>query len=81
MNFDGVSQKWSYAFPLEIIFVTPLNRWNPYKLEYMGTFHLKKGKTVMVNDRNGNYSVDKAHNGLNSKTYYYITPKEMFESD
>ena len=53
----------------------------PIQSRVQGNVHLKKGKTVMVNHRNGNYSVDKAHNGLNSKTYYYITPKEMFESD
>lgn len=74
------SQKWSYAFPLEIIFLTPLNRWNPYKLQYKGKFNSEEGKTVKENNRNGGYDVDTAFNGLNSKTYY-ITPKEMFESD
>ena len=74
------SQKWSYAFPLEIIFLTPLNRWNPYKLVYKGKFNSEEGKTVKENNRNGGYDVDTAFNGLNSKTYY-ITPKEMFESD
>ena len=39
-------QKWSYAFPLEIIYLTPLNQWNPYKLEYKGKFNSEEGKTV-----------------------------------
>ncbi|XP_028414209.1 uncharacterized protein LOC114537253 isoform X2 [Dendronephthya gigantea] len=74
------SQKWSYAFPLEIIYLTPLNRWNPYNLEYKGKFNSDEGKTVKEGIRNGGYEVDTAFNGLNSKNYY-ITPTEMFESD
>ena len=74
------SQKWSYAFPLEIIYLTPLNRWNPYKLVYKGKFNSEEGKTVKEGLRNGGYDVETAFNGLNSKTYY-ITPSEMFESD
>ena len=27
-----VKQKWTYAIPLEIIYLTPLSSWNPYKL-------------------------------------------------
>ena len=27
-----VSQQWSYAIPLEIIYLTPLSEWNPYNL-------------------------------------------------
>merc|ERR1719233_277660 len=25
---------WSYAFPLEIVWLTPLSKWNPYEIEY-----------------------------------------------
>ena len=74
------SQKWSYAFPLEIIYLTPLNRWNPYDLQYKGKFNSDEGKTVREGIRNGGYEEDTAFNGLNSKNYY-ITPTEMFESD
>ena len=73
-------QKWSYAFPLEIIYLTPLNQWNPYKLEYKGKFNSEEGKTVKEGIRNGGYDHDTAFNGLNSKTYY-TTPTEMFASD
>ncbi|KAI0230667.1 hypothetical protein LSAT2_019025, partial [Lamellibrachia satsuma] len=28
------NQKWTYAIPLEIAYMTPLLKWNPYNLEY-----------------------------------------------
>ena len=30
------SSRWSYAIPLEIIYLTPLYNWNPYDIEYAG---------------------------------------------
>ena len=33
-----VDQKWTYAIPLEIIYMTPLSSWNPYNLEYKGKY-------------------------------------------
>ena len=29
-------QKWTYAIPLEIIYMTPLYAWNPFNIEYKG---------------------------------------------
>jgi hypothetical protein len=28
------NQKWSYAIPLEVIYMTPLSKWNPYNIQY-----------------------------------------------
>lgn len=35
-NKEGntVETKVSYAIPMEIIYLTPLTNWNPYKIEY-----------------------------------------------
>ena len=29
-----IGQRWTYAIPLEVIYMTPLQTWNPYKLQY-----------------------------------------------
>lgn len=29
-------QRWTYAIPLEIIYLTPLHTWNPYNISYRG---------------------------------------------
>ncbi|XP_028411763.1 uncharacterized protein LOC114534508 [Dendronephthya gigantea] len=71
-------QKVSYAIPLEIIYLTPLNRWNPYNLSYKGDQRSDEGKTVTANKRDGGKTPLKAYDGINSKIYY-ITPNEFFE--
>ncbi|KAJ7378068.1 hypothetical protein OS493_024730 [Desmophyllum pertusum] len=73
----SVSQKFSYAIPLEIIFMTPLNRWNPFDLEYKGPDKEAYGKTVFEGGRNGGNTPDKAYNGTNSRKYYQ-TPSAFF---
>ena len=70
-------QKVSYAIPLEIIYMTPLNRWNPYNLTYKGQQRSDLGKTVTANGRNGGKTKAKAYNGVNSRIYY-VTPNEFF---
>ncbi|XP_032234276.2 uncharacterized protein LOC116616310 [Nematostella vectensis] len=74
----SVHQKWTYAIPLEIIYVTPLNRWNPYDIQYKGAANSDWGKTVVERGgRNGGQTPNKAYNGTNSRVYYQ-TPVEMF---
>ena len=46
-----VSQRFSYAIPLEVIYMTPLSRWNPYDIEYKGYANTRLGRTV----REGKY--------------------------
>ncbi|CAB4026790.1 Hypothetical predicted protein [Paramuricea clavata] len=70
-------QKVSYAIPLEIIYLTPLNNWNPHNLTYKGDERLDHGKTVTADGRNGGKTKTKAYDGVNSKIYY-ITPNRFF---
>ena len=73
----SITQKFSYAIPLEIIYLTPLNRWNPFDLEYKGSERTAYGKTVFQFGRYGGRTPDKAYNGTNSKKYYQ-TPSAFF---
>jgi len=73
----SVSQKFSYAIPLEIIYLTPLNRWNPFDIVYKGPINSPSGKTVYADGRNGGRTPQKAYNGTNSKKYYQ-TPSAFF---
>lgn len=73
-------QRWSYAIPLEIIYLTPLNSWNPFNIEYKGHYKSDEGKTVNVDTRRGGDTNDTAFNGSNSKIYYR-TPVEFFDGD
>ncbi len=69
-------EKWTWAIPLEIIFLTPLHKWNPLQLKYKGSFKSKEGRTVTANKRYGACNKDNtlgAMNGTNSKNYY-MTP-------
>ncbi|KAI0216103.1 hypothetical protein LSAT2_031841 [Lamellibrachia satsuma] len=71
-------QKWTYAIPLEIVYTTPLLKWNPYDLEYKGDAKSDLGRTVTKNGRSGSTKVPaKAYDGTNSKIYYR-TPSEFF---
>ena len=73
-------QRVSYAFPLEIVYMTPLSQWNPYKLEYKGSAWSTEGKTVTAGGRNGDASSkQKAFSGTNSIKYYQ-TPVEFFNA-
>ena len=75
-----VSQKFSYAIPLEIIYLTPLNRWNPFNIEYKGLADSPLGETVFADGRNGGRSTKTAYNGTNSKKYYH-TPSAFYSGE
>ncbi|XP_013381901.1 uncharacterized protein LOC106152737 [Lingula anatina] len=71
-------QRWSYAIPLFITYITPLSSWNPYGL----TIHTKLGyndRTVFTGGRNGGFTTAKAYNGT-SYNFYYTIPTEFFGS-
>ena len=70
-----LSQKWTYAIPLEIIYMTPLSKWNPYNLTYRGERGDTDFNTVTRGGRTGERS--SPFNGVNSKRYY-VTPAEFF---
>ena len=74
-----VEKRFSYAIPLEIIWLTPLNTWNPYGIDYKGEYSTGRGPTVYGVDstRNGGMDKESAYDGVNSKAYY-ITPHQFF---
>ncbi|GFR98455.1 hypothetical protein ElyMa_004502300 [Elysia marginata] len=66
---------FSYAIPLEIIYLTPLLTWNPYNLE------IKEGLDIVnQNGRNGSNSNRYAYDGVDSN-HYYLTPTEFFSGE
>jgi len=76
---DIIHQKWTWAIPLEIIYLTPLQKWNPLNIEYKGSSKSEHGKTVTANRRYGQCRKDEsgALNGTNSVTYFR-TPYAFF---
>ena len=62
---------------MEVIWLTPLNKWNPFDLEYKGPESDGLGKTVFLGGRYGGRTPDTAYNGTNSKKYY-LTPSAFF---
>ena len=76
-------QKWSYAIPLEVIYLTPLSKWNPYDIAYHGTHgYPDRARTIINKDkRNGKCTEDhrRALNGTSSQVYYR-TPVEFFDA-
>eukprot|EP00795_Rhopilema_esculentum_P001345 gene1345-15745_t len=76
-----VTHRYSYAIPLEMIYLTPLTSWNFYNLTYRGSARGAEGKKVTEGGRNGDCKDPAKHwNGLNSKTYY-MTPKAFFSGE
>ncbi|CAH1780052.1 unnamed protein product [Owenia fusiformis] len=79
-------QRWTYAIPLEVIYLTPLYNWNPYDLEYKGEANRPLGRTVNMpavkggQMRNGGLTKQTAYNGINSRVYYK-TPAEFFNGN
>ena len=73
-------QKWSYAIPLELIYMTPLYKWNPFNLKHHGDQN--KDNLKIINGggkRNGdcNGGAAKAFNGINSRLFYQ-TPASFY---
>ena len=66
--------RYTYAVPLEIIWLTPLSKWNPYNL-YMHEYRHRSD--VSKNGRNGGFDNTHAYNGT-SLNAYYLTPAEFF---
>ena len=70
--------RWTYAVPLEVVYMTPLSRWNPHKIVYKGHELSKLGITVHKG-RNGGLSLKKAFNGSNTK-WYCLTPANFYSN-
>ena len=72
---DKYNQSWSYAFPMEIIYLTPLAKWNPYNIEFYGWASEEKAKRVTADGRDGTF--ENPFDGTNSKNFYR-TPSDFF---
>ncbi|KAK3582047.1 hypothetical protein CHS0354_025653 [Potamilus streckersoni] len=72
---DTYRKRVTYAIPLEIIWMTPLQLWNPYDLEMRKE---DPHKIATQGGRNGGFTADTAYNG-SSLSIYYLTPAEFFE--
>jgi len=72
-ELDGYTEeKWTWAIPLELIYLTPLGSWNPYGLT------LNSGDTFAdANGRNGGFTFATAFNGSNNRVFYR-TPEAFF---
>jgi hypothetical protein len=71
-------QKWTYAIPLEIVYLTPLSRWNPYNIAYHGSFDGDAAKTVTDNSRNGSKAAP--YDGTHSRLFYR-TPAAFYADE
>ena len=80
-NCSVLKQRWMYAIPLEIIYLTPLLQWNPHNVKYKGDQATSLGKTVMANGRSGaTTDPSKAFDGTNTRKFFH-TPIEFFAGD
>jgi hypothetical protein len=72
-DLDGyVEEKWTWAIPIELIYLTPLGSWNPYGLS------MASGNDYAdANGRDGGFTAATAFNGSNSRVFYR-TPEEFF---
>jgi hypothetical protein len=68
---EDTKQKWSYAIPCEILFMTPLMSWDPYKLPNKGcsvAFGRRAGETPRI------CSASAPYNGACDVQAFYMTP-------
>ncbi|XP_067932658.1 uncharacterized protein [Watersipora subatra] len=69
----------SYAIPLEIVYLNPLQSWNPYDFKlHEADLTPQNWGTNMTYKRTGESSIEKAIHG-NSNIYYYRTPRTFFD--
>ncbi len=72
------TSRWSYAIPLELVWLTPLRTWNPYNLQYHGDNKKVPGwEEVTAGGRNGGFTPETAFNGTRHNVFF-ITPAEFF---
>ena len=75
MECHHYEARYTYAIPLELIWLSPLYRWNPYNLHYWtGKYY----HTPEHGGRNGGLTANKAYNGTSSGKFTF-TPVEFFK--
>ena len=65
----------SYAVPFEVVYTTPLSRWNPH-----GIVFTNRSREVTANGRDGGFDNTTAFDG-SSETNYYMTPCEFYTGE
>ena len=77
---DECQQRWSFALPLEIVYLTPLHRWNPLNIVHHGDARTPEGQRVSAGGRRGGRTQDRAYDGTNSAKFYH-TPASFFNKN
>jgi hypothetical protein len=70
------SARYTYALPLEVVYTTPLNSWNPYDV----ALDVPSNTRTRNHTAYGYLNETGAYNGTHHKGYYYLTPSEFFSS-
>merc|ERR1712156_1304811 len=70
-------QKWTYAVPVEVVYLTPLENWNPYDLQ---KFETKREFEQHQRDNNLDGSETSPYVGHADKDYHITLPVEFFSS-
>eukprot|EP00056_Hartaetosiga_gracilis_P010237 m.150073 g.150073 ORF g.150073 m.150073 type:complete len:1083 (+) comp13278_c0_seq1:52-3300(+) len=79
-NEDTVkTQKWSWAIPIEIIYMTPLPKWNPHKIPECDRGYVWCDWTIKDDTRVGGFTPETAFNGSATNSFFH-TPAEFFSS-
>ena len=73
-------EKWSFAVPLELIFMTPLNSWNPYKFKTNSEAYQTGGGNRFNWARYGGKTMETAWLGASTRNWY-LTPSEFFSGN
>ena len=77
-----VSQRWSHAIPLEIIYMNPLCKWNPHKIKHRGEAKTAEGELIYegCNDKacDGKTS-ETPFNGVNGNNQFTV-PASFFST-
>jgi len=68
------TNRMTYALPIEVVYLTPIQSWNPYDL----ATDMAASDVTAHNTRNGAHSPDKAYNGTNPHKLFYMLPTEFF---
>lgn len=71
------TQRWTYAVPLEIVYMTPLSRWNPWNLTSFTGDEVEARRAATCDGTADGRSAETALCGT-SETLYYRTPIEFF---
>ncbi|XP_052268772.1 uncharacterized protein LOC127870155 [Dreissena polymorpha] len=73
--------RYTWAIPLELIYMTPLLSWNPYNLRHVASFWEEDIRDVEFTAdgkrRTGGFTPETAFNGTHEKSYYR-TPSVLF---